>query len=1564
MNSWNGIRRPTAAAQAYDPSDTFTPGQNTILFAQWNKVASLWHMVTYDGNGSTGGTAPVDSAEYLESSTVTVLDNTDGLVKTGHSFLGWSTDPEASEAQYVANSTFAMGNEGVTLYAVWQSNAHTVTYYVDGAQTHVDNYNYGDTVEKRTDESLPGYTFSGWCSDAACTTPWNPLTMPDVDVSVYGEFTANIHKITYYVDDVVDFEDPEVAYGVPIVERDLPSEDGLIYSAWEWNTADHTAPATMPDEDMTAHTTSTRIECDYTFYDENGTTVLGSGTLFYGDPLTPPANDPEKPSDNTYNYTFAGWTDTLGGALVSLPGTITADVVYYAVYTATYIDYTVEFLNWNDVSLQSDTYHYDAPLSAPGDPSRASDNTYNYTFAGWALTSGGAIVSVPATATENQTYYAVYTETYIDYSVVFKDWNNSTLQSDTYHYDAPLSAPGDPTRASDSTYDYTFMGWALSLGGMPVTVPSTATEDVIYYAVYGSTYINYTVSFLNWDSASLQSDTYHYDAPLSAPSDPSRPSDSTYNYTFAGWALSLGGDLVTVPATATENQTYYAVYTETYIDYAVEFLDWDSSRIDRATYHYDATLNIPDDPTRADTGSADGDKTYTFLGWAESAGGSIVTPLPASVTANKTYYAVYDEDTYVTVSAYSESRAYDGTALLADFTVAGLIAGDTVTGVTYDTPVTSITDPGSIDYAPLTATITRGGQDVTDEYSIRFAAGTLTITKQDVTITMEGASKYLDESDPTFHGEVVGLVNAGDLGAITFYRTNAGTEDLGTYEDVLSAQYTANANYNVSVIPADFTIMKRGDLALALTGYQQAYDGLAHYPAQVDAVSGGGSVADAVIEYRPMPDGSFANPSEAYAASGEWSTYTSTSIAATHLSDSQSYQVRAKCDGYVPAEGTGLDASDWTYGTITMTVLPVSITAKADDASKPYDGTLLTKDTYQVISGSFVGEEGFSFVDVNGSQLFAGTSTNLIASYTLKDNTVASDYLISKTAGTLTVTQASIALTVSGVGNSWTYDGSGHSDQQFTHSGTLATGDSIVATVGADIAGGAILNVGTCSNLVVGDVQILHDNGNNTTTDVTANYVITKAAGVLSVTPKAVTLTVNNASKTWSEDDPDGYNGVQVDGLISDTDLNPVVVSRAGAGTDEAVGEYPDALSATYTDLLGNYSVSVVKGTFTIVKKGGMIVEATNVTAIYDGRDHGVLATSNIEGATIKYWDGSAYALDESPVEQYWTDGPVTVKFQATHEGYESAEGEATVSISKRPITLTAGNGTAVWYSGITLTNHTYTLSTGSMASSTGGVYDVIADYTIASSLSVIGWTDNNITPGSVQITHTENSTTTDVTGSYAITLLPGTLTLTNPGSDGPEATPTPYYPYYPTPTPYHPVTTSTPESSATPAATPSPTPGGGTTTTAEPTPTEPVQAVTSETVEPEPVPLASAKAWALLNLILSILTVLVSLLLIAFTLGKKRKGEAAATDETMKSSDATEIKKKKFWRWFSLVPAIGSVIAFLLTENMSLPMAWTDRWTILMVVIALLQVLVAIFSRKSKKQIRDDQNKTMPTKA
>ncbi|SJZ74782.1 Listeria/Bacterioides repeat-containing protein [Trichlorobacter thiogenes] len=74
--------------------------------------------VTYNGNGSSSGSEPVDSTGYTLNATATVLNNSGGLAKTGYVFNGWNTAADASGTTYQPGATFNIAAP-TTLYARW-----------------------------------------------------------------------------------------------------------------------------------------------------------------------------------------------------------------------------------------------------------------------------------------------------------------------------------------------------------------------------------------------------------------------------------------------------------------------------------------------------------------------------------------------------------------------------------------------------------------------------------------------------------------------------------------------------------------------------------------------------------------------------------------------------------------------------------------------------------------------------------------------------------------------------------------------------------------------------------------------------------------------------------------------------------------------------------------------------------------------------------------------------------------------------------------------------------------------------------------------------------------------------------------------------------------------------------------------------------------------------------------------------------------------------------------------------------------------------------------------------
>lgn len=126
-------------------------------------------VVTYKGNGNTGGSAPVDgSSPYAPGDTVTILGAGD-LARTNFSFNGWNTMPDGSGSDYVVSSTFSIDNH-LTLYAQWQGTSVTVNFDANGGATPSPTsktVNLGDAYGSLATTSRAGHTFLGWFTAAS-----------------------------------------------------------------------------------------------------------------------------------------------------------------------------------------------------------------------------------------------------------------------------------------------------------------------------------------------------------------------------------------------------------------------------------------------------------------------------------------------------------------------------------------------------------------------------------------------------------------------------------------------------------------------------------------------------------------------------------------------------------------------------------------------------------------------------------------------------------------------------------------------------------------------------------------------------------------------------------------------------------------------------------------------------------------------------------------------------------------------------------------------------------------------------------------------------------------------------------------------------------------------------------------------------------------------------------------------------------------------------------------------------------------------------------------------------
>jgi uncharacterized repeat protein (TIGR02543 family) len=117
FSGWN--TEADGSGSVRTPGTTFAIGSMSVtLYAQW--TARSTYSVTYDGNGQTSGSAPVDTNDYLSGATATVLGNTGNLAKTGYLFAGWNTRADGTGSARVAGTSFTVRSENVALYAQWR----------------------------------------------------------------------------------------------------------------------------------------------------------------------------------------------------------------------------------------------------------------------------------------------------------------------------------------------------------------------------------------------------------------------------------------------------------------------------------------------------------------------------------------------------------------------------------------------------------------------------------------------------------------------------------------------------------------------------------------------------------------------------------------------------------------------------------------------------------------------------------------------------------------------------------------------------------------------------------------------------------------------------------------------------------------------------------------------------------------------------------------------------------------------------------------------------------------------------------------------------------------------------------------------------------------------------------------------------------------------------------------------------------------------------------------------------------------------------------------------------
>jgi hypothetical protein len=127
-------------------------------------------------------------------------------------------------------------------------------------------------------------------------------------------------------------------------------------------------------------------------------------------------------------------------------------------------------------------------------------------------------------------------------TVTFKNEDGSVINTQEYKYNDNVVVP---KKDSDNTYNYTLHS--------DKAIETVCKGNAEYIIKFVPEYIDYSVTFKDYDGTVISENTYHYGDTVIAPDDPVRNSGNTHTYIFTGWGKEV--------VDCIGNATYTATYT-------------------------------------------------------------------------------------------------------------------------------------------------------------------------------------------------------------------------------------------------------------------------------------------------------------------------------------------------------------------------------------------------------------------------------------------------------------------------------------------------------------------------------------------------------------------------------------------------------------------------------------------------------------------------------------------------------------------------------------------------------------------------------------------------------------------------------------------------------------------------------------------------------------------------------------------------------------------------------------------------------------------------------------------
>ena len=1483
------------------------------------------YWVTFDSDGGS----IVDSQFVLHGDNL-VLDKSTTPTKPGYEFAGWYNDSTmVDDGATVASS--------MTLTAHWTPKqvSYTVIHWWENADD--DGYSFHESENKTgltgTEANAKAKSYDGFTAQ--------PVTKKIIKgdgstiVSVY--YKRNMYDVKFYsysswYTSSKEYTDLRITakYGQDI-SKQWPTYKGS--STWRTNDgsgAYQVNIGTMPLRGAKFYGPKTGDEYETAYYyvealpgEASDVTVRGIRyKLDHKD--TSPGTGFKVSEEDQYpltGYTFNENVSTRTGKSYD-------DAKFY--YTRN--SYEIKFINRGKVDKSVDKKYQQSISNENYTPARPSSLLEYYEFDGWydnELCEGEKYVfngkTMPA---QNVTLYAKWTAKKIGLTYNLNNPEGEVVKG-TKNVEAGTIA-NTVLPSATTISDYSFAGWYYADGNGNVTKDAFNANDAITKdtSVIGKWLYNGKLKVVydpgtEGSNAKVPTDSNIYAG--GAKVTVAKNATTTSKKKFLGWKLNGNlyhpGDAFEVNKDLANDKnviTLKAIWGNEESSTTMSYNPGNGrGSVQTVPVKNNESVTLQSEKDFGYLAREVEGKEYYFAGWAtsmEDANNGKATyaagqTVHVDVNGENVLYATWIEKTVITVTAKSGEAKYTGeshtleglkaTKFTVDgneYTVSGLSAK--VTGTDADSYTSKVTGTAVVK--------DKAGKDVTAQFTVKTANGTLTISPRSATLTSQGKSreyngKALELPEVTVEGD--GFVN----GEVTDIKATGSITRVGKVTNTIT--YTPSdkfkeKNYTITKHEGELSITEKSIIPDGPNTPEEKKTGIKVTAPKDTKYNGKEQKKEPVIE----------------------DTKTGKTLDKDDYSLSYSTDVTNAGTVTITVTGKGNYSGKFE---VTYKINPRKVTLKSTTASKPYDGTALTKPDVTVSGDGFV-EGEVSDIKATGSVTTVGEGkvTNTIT-FTKGADYKDGNYTIVKDEGKLSIRAQSIdpgtdpekpnpdytGAKVNSPSDK-VYDGNEH---KWIPTVTHKADKKLEA--GTDYK----VEYSTSDFTNVGTVEVTITGKGNYTGTVKRSY---------KVTPKEYTVTTDSATKTYSGTALTA--GGKVEGIVSGETVEFTTTgSQTEVGTSKNTYEFvwKSAKATNYTlakESIGKLTVKaksiVPDGPDTPDEKKTGITVSEPSDSKYDGKEHkeGLTVTDTKTGKELVA--GTDYSVT------YSSDlvNAGTVKVTVAGLGNYSGSFTKTYKITKRSVTLTSATVSKV-YDGSALTNTSITVSGDGFVEGEGASYEVTGSQT------VVGNSAN-----SFEYKLNENT----LASNYNITKVVGTLTITA------------------APAPVTPATPSTPSS---------------TTSTTPRTPSAPQVTTPAETVEKETTPKAEPKKeekveeeytpkaspqyyWALINLICAILTVLFGLLLL---ISKRHKDEDDDEDDdetkqqTNNDDEEKEQEKKRglFTRVLAVLIAIVSVVFFLVTEDLSLPWTWTDQWTIWMVVIGLVQIVVFFVGRKWKNVDNDDDD-------